>query len=340
MNNSTDCTDFFTQNTDITGIGTRLAFYLQVIIVVVQMRLQEEEGWNAFWTLASMSFGLMLAAVVSAAQHQLSFFNAYQVQNLVCLANCALVSVAHAQGRMLANDPFRKKKIREKMLSLFYWIQCILAGSLLVTLWAIGEKFGLESSCIPSMHFYVAYWRIYSSNPFHSAKAAAFATYVLLILVGMLANLLIRQWFRGRVREEEANGSTTIRDRWIQAQSAAHRTQPLSDRPDKVQSWVNYVAHFFIGANFFLPPIELSLRQNSQPASVNAQWTFGQILALVAVTPCLVSLIITIADFKAERAALRAKAREPYLRDDAERGVSDGDSAKKAGSEDPEGPRS
>ena len=38
---------------------------------------------DSLYLLMCMNGGLMLAAVVSAAQHQLSFFNAIQVQNLV-----------------------------------------------------------------------------------------------------------------------------------------------------------------------------------------------------------------------------------------------------------------
>ena len=33
MANATDCTSFFTQNTDITGLGVRLGLYLQLAIV-------------------------------------------------------------------------------------------------------------------------------------------------------------------------------------------------------------------------------------------------------------------------------------------------------------------
>ena len=52
-------------------------------VAVIQTRLNEKEALAAFWTLASMSFGLMIASIISAAQNQLSFFNAFAVQNLV-----------------------------------------------------------------------------------------------------------------------------------------------------------------------------------------------------------------------------------------------------------------
>lgn len=42
-----------------------------------------DDLYSAFVTLSSMNVGLMIAAIVSAAQNQLSFFSALQVQNLV-----------------------------------------------------------------------------------------------------------------------------------------------------------------------------------------------------------------------------------------------------------------
>lgn len=96
-----DCKVFFAQTTDITGIGVRLAFYLQTLNIgrsdnpgplswlmnpaVVQMFLshQPDDLFNAFLTLTSMNVGLMLASIVSASRNQLSFFNAIHVQNLV-----------------------------------------------------------------------------------------------------------------------------------------------------------------------------------------------------------------------------------------------------------------
>lgn len=52
----------------------------EVIQTIVK---SEEVPVDAFWTLTCMSLGLLIAAAVSAAQGQLSFFNAFQVENLV-----------------------------------------------------------------------------------------------------------------------------------------------------------------------------------------------------------------------------------------------------------------
>ena len=50
---------------------------------MLQVILKPTESDSALWTLGSMSFGLMLATIVSAVQKQLTFYNAIQVQNLV-----------------------------------------------------------------------------------------------------------------------------------------------------------------------------------------------------------------------------------------------------------------
>lgn len=44
------------------------------------------------------------------------------------------------------------------------------------------------------MRFYIAYWRIFSSNAFRGAKIATFVIYVWLILIAVLGALVLRFW--------------------------------------------------------------------------------------------------------------------------------------------------
>ena len=116
---SDNCDDFFAQNTDISGIGVRVAFYLQVnilgmfgclliafglsnvfllVVLVIVSHPKSADTANAFWTLTSMSLGLVVAAIASAAKGQLSFFNAIIVQDLVwCVLFRILFSVRHVR---------------------------------------------------------------------------------------------------------------------------------------------------------------------------------------------------------------------------------------------------
>ena len=51
--------------------------------LVLLVSLSPADAIGAFWTLTSMSMGLMIAAVSAASKGELSFFNAIQVENLV-----------------------------------------------------------------------------------------------------------------------------------------------------------------------------------------------------------------------------------------------------------------
>ena len=115
MSASDPCSAFFTQNTDINGIGARLAVYLQVNMIcglpsssrdsllilsaVLQLIIDAERALGSFWTLLFMIVGLTSASVVSASQGLLSFYNAIQVQNLswyvVLLCTETLLPIHH-----------------------------------------------------------------------------------------------------------------------------------------------------------------------------------------------------------------------------------------------------
>lgn len=90
-------------NPDISGIGVRLSFYLQNLFlgkrvscvslhefaemlvcgVVLLVTRSWEDAPGALWTFVTTSFGLTVAAVIQAKNHELSFFQALQVSNLV-----------------------------------------------------------------------------------------------------------------------------------------------------------------------------------------------------------------------------------------------------------------
>ncbi|GJE94050.1 hypothetical protein PsYK624_102180 [Phanerochaete sordida] len=198
MDNSTDCTGFFTQNTDITGIGVRVAFYVQMVVIELQtwFKVGEEDILNACWVLISMSFGLMLAAIVAATQNQLSFYNAVQVQNLVSLTQVTLLCVGNSliwgtESGGLMHWTRRKKWRHNAIVMCLLCSQYFLGGGLLTYLWVKGQRFGPNPECISSMHFYVSAWRLRGSDPFRNAKIAAFTIYISLVLGPVCQNLFM-----------------------------------------------------------------------------------------------------------------------------------------------------
>jgi hypothetical protein len=59
-----------------------------------------QDAPNALWTFVTTSFGLTIAAIVQNKQHQLSFFQALQVSNLVwCVAEESLINLIFTYTR-------------------------------------------------------------------------------------------------------------------------------------------------------------------------------------------------------------------------------------------------
>ena len=99
-----DCVEYFTQNTNLTGLGIRISIYAQTVILgkrrinrvlsrahtallrastVTQVVLSPEKCTVALTVLGSTTLGLLVAGVVAVTQRQLSWYNAIAVENLI-----------------------------------------------------------------------------------------------------------------------------------------------------------------------------------------------------------------------------------------------------------------
>lgn len=101
MNASNVCT-VLQQNTDISGIGVRLSFYIQTFVLgqylpslsctstsqwtsqVLLVNRSSEEASGSLWTLISLSFGLTIAALAAVGSDSLTLYEAIQVMK--CLS--------------------------------------------------------------------------------------------------------------------------------------------------------------------------------------------------------------------------------------------------------------
>ena len=94
-----DCVEYFTHNTNLTGLGIRISIYAQTVIlgkrritrvfvtrsrcasIVTQVVLSPEKCTVALTVLGSTTLGLLVAGVVAVTQRQLSWYNAIAVEN-------------------------------------------------------------------------------------------------------------------------------------------------------------------------------------------------------------------------------------------------------------------
>ncbi|KAJ7923220.1 hypothetical protein B0H13DRAFT_2267160, partial [Mycena leptocephala] len=72
-------------NPDISGVGVRISFYVQTIILVFWAERSPEEALNSGWTLLGTSFALVASALWTAVRNQLPLYQAIIVTDLVWL---------------------------------------------------------------------------------------------------------------------------------------------------------------------------------------------------------------------------------------------------------------
>ncbi|KAJ3522404.1 hypothetical protein NM688_g8879 [Phlebia brevispora] len=266
MSTSPDCSAYFTQNTDISGIGVRVAFYLQIFLLFILQAISPEEASNAFWTLTSMAFGLAIAAVASAAQNMLSFYNALTVLNLVWMANSCLVMVYTSNGVIL-----RKNKMQNSLLNVVFPVEIFLSQAPMVYLWATAYHFGPDAQCTPYIKIYFVFWRVAFS--FKAIRIIALIFYSFMTLSIMMYAVKARSVF------------DSVYEPYVELDPESCRAKHYKKR-----KLTPILLGLPISSLLTIPPIELFLKQYPQQDNVDSQWSFGQILALIAVLPSMMSV--------------------------------------------------
>jgi len=145
-------------NSDIGGIGVRISFYLQTFLLVLLVDRSWQEAPSALWTFIATSFGLTIAALVQAAQGNLSLFQALQVLNLVWLANfgsfLALASYSRRKSghsHHTSKDSKGKLHKPENYVKFGAMLQTLLSMVLTEWLWVHVSIFSNE--CSPDVEY-------------------------------------------------------------------------------------------------------------------------------------------------------------------------------------------
>ncbi|KAL0951548.1 hypothetical protein HGRIS_008231 [Hohenbuehelia grisea] len=150
FDSASECTRAFDNNPDISGVGVRISFYLQTVLLVLLVDRSWKDAPTALWSLIATSGGLQLAAIVQAKADNLSLFQALQVSNLVWLANFGTFVALASYSRQKAAS---RKKQNKKLEVLDYHVkyaamlQTLLSMSLTLYMWVSAHTFGPEKEC-------------------------------------------------------------------------------------------------------------------------------------------------------------------------------------------------
>lgn len=138
---------------DISGIGVRIAFYIQTVTcgeanqfssnimsynigVVLLTGRSLSEALSSVWTLLGTSFGLTISAIVAAIHNDLPLYQGIVVTYLVWLANFALLMSLASYAR----HPHPSKAIQLVAIPQIYF-----STACTLYIWAQAPSFGSES---------------------------------------------------------------------------------------------------------------------------------------------------------------------------------------------------
>ncbi|KAL4267946.1 Vomeronasal type-1 receptor [Pleurotus pulmonarius] len=154
---SSDCVVAFDNNPDISGVGVRISFYLQTLLLVILVNRSWEDAPSALYTLVATSAGLQIAALVQAKVGKLSLLQALQASNLVWLANfgtfVALASYSRqkAKSNKRARESPHPAKKRGRLLDYHVkyvaMLQTLFSMALTLYMWITAKTFGPEAQC-------------------------------------------------------------------------------------------------------------------------------------------------------------------------------------------------
>ncbi|GJE94060.1 hypothetical protein PsYK624_102280 [Phanerochaete sordida] len=247
-------------NTDITGLGVRIAFYLQTTVTMLLMLLQPDDTITVetLWTQMLSGLALLVTTMVSSKQ---SYFDTVHVQRLIFFSGTPIVHMLpyffRSDWRELEEHaaPRESLHLRRKALSGLLIPLYILFANLFTLL--LSTRGNLDTHpCVASMRFYFSFLPIPSVG---HARAADIAC--VLLQLEVIVPTIINIYVAYHERDPRAR--------------ALHR-----------------LATLLAGLVMHVPSIELSLRQ-STPVD-GAPWTLGQVLALLATAPLLVQLSFAV----------------------------------------------
>ncbi|KAK7682296.1 hypothetical protein QCA50_014499 [Cerrena zonata] len=305
-------------NPDISGIGVRISFYLQNIFLVFLVNRSYEDAPNALWTFIMTNVGLTLAAIVQASDHQLSFFQAIQVSNLVWLANFGTFFALASYSRSRRNHGLPELSFRRGFEDLTWpksipkyagMVQMFFSMALTLYIWVTAKTFGnhTQAACEQDVNYVVFFVAL---PALRSGRIVALAITSLLTAIYLLVSFHelynhYRSYKRARVKKShlQSTSDTSLPTSPPQADiemNSAHqervarpvnRTRTLNHmrlRGDPMLVGIG-ICQVFVFVYFVLCS-ELLLRYNTMDDS-DAEWGFGQILALIVTIPSLIAVV-------------------------------------------------
>ncbi|KAF4573195.1 hypothetical protein EYR36_007705 [Pleurotus pulmonarius] len=330
---SSDCMVAFDNNPDISGVGVRISFYLQTLLLVILVNRSWEDAPSALYTLVATSAGLQIAALVQAKVGKLSLLQALQVSNLVWLANFGTFVALASYSR-------QKAKSNKPML------QTLFSMALTLYMWITAKTFGPEAQCSILIQYVFFVIRAPALGAGRSA-AITISFLLAMVYICVTAHELRSSYLKRHQGVQRKNSpaiqsfmasvvsplptvalqspsrvvfnSSTARLALEIPSSSPEPVEPAKRRRSTKRRWSRNLDPMFVGMMiyygmvlvYFIVSTELLMRFNTRDNDVVKEWGFGQILAVVVVIPSAISVTNALADHGFKRLSKPKRAREP-----------------------------
>jgi len=290
-------------NTDISGIGVRLSFYLQTIALVLLVGRSLEDAADSLLMLNITSFGLAIAAIISYAGQQLTLYQAIIVTYLIWLSNFATFLAVAAYAR----HPEVSNIIRGLTIPQIY-----VTSALSLYMWVTATTFGAQASQSQgvdnSQVLMVIMCASTSATGTGRIVSLVFTSLIMAIFTWFvwkfIAHFIIRAIKKssngkgnGHVVSASSPDSVHDEERKLGGQHDGHQRRPRSPGLPSLPIDPHILALTIIFIPIYVISIastELVIIRNNA-CSGNSSWQFGQLLALFIT---LAPMIATARAFK------------------------------------------
>lgn len=268
-------------NTDLTGIGIRVSFYIQVLMAHFIAYLPDSETDASYWTMTTTAVALFISGLVLNSAQNLSLFHGILISFLLSLhAGAAFNSVTSASFHHKPQDE-PSELAHQHFLARFKEIpSAALATAFGFVIWRNPASFGAPSECNDEIVIALLWWKVSALSVGRGiglAVAALQASILLWTLITFAAYLF---WYDG----ENAKESSVL-------------SYLLFPGPYKRKSF------YFIPFSMFgmavvlvvlIIVIELTIKANTSliiDQSADRTWTLGQIFPVIMLAVPTLDLI-------------------------------------------------
>ncbi|KAF8512619.1 hypothetical protein BU17DRAFT_96149 [Hysterangium stoloniferum] len=285
---SDPCNNALQYNSDIAGIGVRISFYIQVCLLVPAAKRSHADAVNAIWTLCATSLGLNISALIQVSNGNLSLLEGILVIQLALFA---------VFGMYMALAAYSRSKGKDTLAKVAAVAQTYFSLTLAVVLWVEAPRIPL-SHCLQSseIKFVILFGLALPAQKSGRIVSLAFSSLILMVYT-CVTLYEFWEWVRRRRSKKNIDGH-------VKAEKNGSRPFRIKQScvPDITPDFLGLLLlHIFV-CIYFITTTELIIKRSNGVLS-DPNWSFGQVLAMIAIMPAVVATIQGLVYYREERSS-------------------------------------